>query len=102
MAPEQVRFLPVTERALDYCNDLAHKLEEAGYRVSVDARNEKIGKKIREGQLEKIPYMLVVGDCDIENGTVSPRHCAKDDLGAMPFERFAAILKEVVDSKAKE
>ncbi|MDO4920676.1 MAG: threonine--tRNA ligase [Phascolarctobacterium sp.] len=102
MAPEQVRFLPVTERALDYCNDLARKLEEAGYRVSVDARNEKIGKKIREGQLEKIPYMLVVGDRDIENGTVSPRHRAKGDLGAMPFEQFAAILKEVVDSKAKE
>lgn len=102
MAPEQVRFLPVTERALDYCNGLARKLEEAGYRVTVDARNEKIGKKIREGQLEKVPYMLVVGDRDIENGTVSPRQRAKGDMGAMPFEQFAAILKEVVDSKAKE
>ncbi|WP_293729798.1 threonine--tRNA ligase, partial [uncultured Phascolarctobacterium sp.] len=102
MAPEQVRFLPVTERAVDYCYDLARKLEENGYRVSVDARNEKIGKKIREGQMEKVPYMLVVGDRDMENGTVSPRHRAKGDLGAMPFEQFAAILKEVVASKAKE
>lgn len=102
MAPEQVRFLPVTERAVDYCCDLARKLEENGYRVSVDSRNEKIGKKIREGQMEKVPYMLVVGDRDMENGTVSPRHRAKGDLGAMPFEQFAAILKEVVDSKAKE
>lgn len=102
MAPEQVRFLPVTERAVDYCYDLARKLEEGGYRVSVDARNEKIGKKIREGQMEKVPYMLVVGDRDMENGTVSPRHRAKGDLGAMPFEQFATVLKEVVDSKAKE
>ena len=66
MAPEQVRFLPVTDRAVDYCYELAHKLEANGYRATVDARNEKIGKKIREGQLEKIPYMLVVGDRDME------------------------------------
>ena len=102
MAPEQVRFLPVTERAVDYCKALAKNLEMEGYRVTVDARNEKIGKKIREGQMEKIPYMLVVGDRDMENGTVSPRHRAEGDLGAMDFADFAKILKEVVDSKAKK
>lgn len=102
MAPEQVRFLPVTDRAVDYCKDLAGKLEADGYRVTVDARNEKIGKKIREGQLEKIPYMLVVGDRDMENGTVSPRNRAEGDMGAMRFADFAAILKEVVESKAKK
>lgn len=102
MAPEQVRFLPVTERAVDYCKALANNLEMEGYRVTVDARNEKIGKKIREGQMEKIPYMLVVGDRDMENGTVSPRHRAEGDLGAMDFADFAKILKEVVDSKAKK
>ena len=102
IAPEQVRFLPVTDRAADYCYDLARKLEEGGYRVTVDARSEKIGKKIREAQLEKIPYMLVVGDRDMENGTVSPRHRAKGDLGAMSFDDFAAILKEAVDTKSKE
>ncbi len=102
MAPEQVRFLPVTERAVDYCKALANNLELEGYRVTVDARNEKIGKKIREGQMEKIPYMLVVGDRDMENGTVSPRHRAEGDLGAMDFADFAKILKEVVDSKAKK
>ncbi len=101
MAPEQVRFLPVTERAVDYCKALANNLEMEGYRVTVDARNEKIGKKIREGQMEKIPYMLVVGDRDMENGTVSPRHRAEGDLGAMDFADFAKILKEVVDTKAK-
>ena len=102
MAPEQVRFLPVTERAVDYCKALAKNLQLEGYRVTVDARNEKIGKKIREGQIEKVPYMLVVGDRDMENGTVSPRHRVDGDLGAMDFVDFAKILKEVVDTKAKK
>ena len=102
LAPEQVRFLPVTDRAADYCADLARKLSDQGYRVEVDYRNEKIGKKIREAQLDKIPYMLVIGDRDMENGTVSPRHRADGDLGAMSFEDFAALLKDVVDSKAKK
>ncbi|MBR5173163.1 MAG: threonine--tRNA ligase, partial [Phascolarctobacterium sp.] len=102
MAPEQVRFLPVTERAVDYCKALAKNLEMEGFRVTVDARNEKIGKKIREGQIEKVPYMLVVGDRDMENGTVSPRHRVDGDLGAMDFVDFAKLLKEVVDTKAKK
>ena len=102
MAPEQVRFLPVTDRAFDYCAELARKLELQGYRVDVDYRNEKIGKKIREATIEKIPYMLVVGDRDMENGTVSPRHRSGEDLGAMSFEDFNALLKDVVDSKAKK
>ncbi|RHR10565.1 threonine--tRNA ligase [Pseudoflavonifractor sp. AF19-9AC] len=102
LAPEQVRFLPVTDRAADYCADLARKLSDQGYRVEVDYRNEKIGKKIREAQLDKVPYMLVIGDRDMENGTVSPRHRADGDLGAMSFEEFAALLKDVVDSKAKK
>jgi len=102
MAPEQVRFLPVTDRAADYCAEKAKAMEAMGYRVNVDYRNEKIGKKIREAQLEKIPYMVVVGDRDMENGTVSPRHRADGDLGAMSFEDFTALVKEVVDSKAKK
>ena len=102
MAPEQVRFLPVTDRAADYCAQQAKKLEELGFRVEVDYRNEKIGKKIREAQLEKVPYMLVVGDRDMENGTVSPRHRSDGDLGAMSMEDFTALLKDVVDSKAKK
>ena len=102
MAPEQVRFLPVTDRASDYCAEQAKKLEALGFRVEVDYRNEKIGKKIREAQLEKIPYMVVVGDRDMENGTVSPRHRADGDLGAMTMDEFTALLKDVVDSKAKK
>ena len=102
MAPEQVRFLPVTDRAADYCADAAKALEAQGFRVEVDDRNEKIGKKIRDAQLEKIPYMVVVGDRDMENGTVSPRHRADGDLGAMTMDEFSALLREVVDTKAKK
>ncbi|MBE6963925.1 MAG: threonine--tRNA ligase [Ruminococcaceae bacterium] len=102
MAPEQVRFLPVTDRAADYCAEKAKALEAMGFRVEVDYRNEKIGKKIREATLEKVPYMVVVGDRDMENGTVSPRHRSGEDLGAMRFDEFAAVLKDVVDSKARK
>ena len=102
MAPEQVRFLPVTDRAADYCADAAKALESQGFRVEVDYRNEKIGKKIRDAQMEKVPYMVVVGDRDMENGTVSPRHRTDGDLGAMSLDAFAALLRQVVDSKAKK
>ena len=102
MAPEQVRFLPVTDRAADYCADAAKALESQGFRVEVDYRNEKIGKKIRDAQMEKVPYMVVVGDRDMENGTVSPRHRADGDLGAMSLDAFVALLRQVVDSKAKK
>ena len=102
MAPEQVRFLPVTDRAADYCADAAKALEAQGFRVEVDYRNEKIGKKIRDAQVEKVPYMVVVGDRDMENGTVSPRHRADGDLGAMSMDEFTALLRDVVDSKAKK
>ena len=102
MAPEQVRFLPVTDRAADYCAELAGKLESQGFRVEVDDRNEKIGKKIREAQLEKVPYMLVVGDRDMEAGTVSVRHRAEGDLGAMSLEAFSEMLRGVVDAKERK
>ena len=102
MAPEQVRFLPVTDRAADYCAEQAKKLEDMGFRVEVDYRNEKIGRKIRDAQMEKIPYMVVVGDRDMENGTVSPRHRADGDLGAMSMDEFSALLKQVVDNKEKK
>ena len=99
MAPEQVRFLPVTDRAADRCAELVKALNAKGYRAEADYRNEKIGKKIREAQIEKVPYMVVVSDRDLENGTVSPRHRAAGDLGAMSFEDFEALLKKVVDEK---
>ncbi len=100
--PVQVKMLPVTDRAADYAREIAAKLDTQGFRVEVDGRNEKIGKKIREAQLEKIPYMLVVGDRDMEAGTVSVRHRAEGDLGAMNLEQFSAMLRQVVDSKERK
>ena len=102
MAPEQVRILTITDRANDYAYGLKEKLFALGCRVEVDDRNEKIGKKIREAQMEKIPYMLVVGDRDVENGTVSVRHRAEGDLGAMSYDQFAAMFTDVVANKLKK
>ena len=100
--PVQVKLLPVTDRAAEYARDVAAKLDAQGFRVEVDGRNEKIGKKIREAQLEKIPYMLVVGDRDMEAGTVSVRHRSEGDLGAMSLEAFSAMLRQAVDSKERK
>ena len=100
LAPVQVKVLPVTDRAAEYADQVAADLDKQGFRVEVDHRSEKIGKKIREATLEKVPYMLVVGDRDMENGTVSPRHRTGEDLGGMSLEQFAALLRDEVDSKA--
>ena len=100
LAPVQVKVLPVTNRAEEYAKEAAAKLDEMGFRCEVDGRNEKIGKKIREATLEKAPYMLVVGDRDMENGTVSPRHRSGEDLGAMSLDQFAALLGEEVKTRA--
>ena len=100
LAPVQVKVLPVTDRAEDYARQVSAKLEELGFRTEVDERNEKIGKKIREATLEKVPFMLVVGDRDMENGTVSPRRRSGEDLGAMSMDQFAALLGDEVKSKA--
>ena len=100
LSPVQVKLLPVTDRAMDYAKNVAAQLDSQGFRVEVDGRNEKIGKKIREATLEKIPYMLVVGDRDMENQTVSVRLRTGEDLGAMSVADFAARLKQDVDTKA--
>ena len=100
LSPVQVKILTVTDRADDYAAELKKALEGAGLRVECDLRNEKIGKKIREAQLEKVPYMLVVGDRDIENGTVSVRTRSGEDLGAMPLTQFQSRILEEVETKA--
>ena len=97
--PVQVKVLPVTDRALDYANEVADQLNAQGIRVEVDARSEKIGKKIREATLGKVPYMLVVGDRDMENATVSVRTRGGEDLGAMSQEDFAARVLDDVKTK---
>ena len=102
LSPVQVKLLPVTDRAMDYATNVAAPQDSQGFRVEVDGRNEKIGKKIREATLEKIPFMLVVGDRDMEAGTVSVRTRTGEDLGAMSLADFAAKLHEIVDSKARQ
>ena len=99
LAPVQIKILPITDRAAEYCKELNGKLDEAGYRVEVDYRNEKIGYKIRSAQLEKIPYMLVIGDKETEAGTVAVRTRDGKDLGAMPLDDFMAMIKKEVAEK---
>ena len=100
LSPVQVKVLTVTDRANSYAAEIAAALDAKGFRPETDIRNEKIGKKIREATLEKIPYMLVVGDRDIENHTVSIRTRAGEDLGAMSLDEFAAKLREEVDTRS--
>ena len=97
----QAKILPITEKQNAYAKKLAAELEEKGVRVVVDDRNEKIGYKIREAQMDKVPYMLVVGEKEAESGTVSVRRRDKGDTGAVSAEEFAsAILKEIAEKTA--
>jgi threonyl-tRNA synthetase len=99
LAPVQAVVLPITERQNDYAKQVLEKLLNAGTRVELDDRNEKLQAKIRDAQLQKIPYMLVIGGKEAEAGTVSVRHRAKGDLGARPLEQFIADLQAEIDSK---
>ena len=102
LAPVQVKVLTVTERADEYASSVTAALDQAGFRAETDKRNEKIGKKIREATLEKIPYMLVLGDRDMENRTISVRHRSGEDLGAMTLDQFLELLRGEVDSKERK
>jgi threonyl-tRNA synthetase len=88
LAPVQMLVLPIADRHHDYARQVQEKLLAAGFRVEIDARNEKLGYKIREAQNQKYPYMLVVGDKDVEAGAVSVRHREKGDQGATPLDAF--------------
>ena len=101
LAPVQVKVLPVTDRAHEYAKTLNQQLLDADIRSEVDCRSEKLGYKIREAQLQKIPYMLVVGDRDMENGTVSVRTRTGEDLGAMTMDAFLAKCMDEIKTKAK-
>lgn len=99
LAPVQVKLLPIADRHLDYVYDVKKRLEAEGMRVEVDDRSEKIGYKIREAQLEKVPYMFVIGDKDIENNAVSVRHRKDGDLGSMSLEKFIELANEEINTK---
>ena len=100
LSPVQVKVMPITGRADDYAKQVAAKLGELGVRVETDLRNEKIGYKIREAQMQKIPYMLVVGDREAESGMVAVRTRKGEDLGAMSFDDFAARIGDEIRNKA--
>ena len=98
MAPEQVRFLPIGDEQVEYCRDIARRMEVLGMRVTVDERNEKIGYKIRAAQLEKVPYMLVIGEKEMTENTVAVRSRKKGDMGAMGVDEFVEFAhKQVID-----
>ncbi len=100
LAPVQVKLLPIADRHYDYLKAVENKLEERGIRCEIDDRSEKIGFKIRSAQMEKIPYMLVAGDKDIENGTVSVRSRKEGEQGAMSVVEFAVLIEKDINSKA--
>ena len=102
MMPTQVKVMPITDRAHEYARELNQKLNDLNIHSEVDCRSEKLGYKIREAQLQKIPYMLVVGDRDMENGTVSVRTRKGEDLGAMTPDAFIAKCLAEIASKSKE
>ena len=102
LMPTQVEVLPITDRAHDYAADLVAKLSAVGIRAEADQRSEKLGYKIREAQMQKIPYMLVVGDRDMENQTVSVRTRAGVDLGAMSVDDFRTKCRAEIDTKVRD
>jgi len=94
LSPVQARVVNVTDRQADYAREVTQLLREAGVRVDSDLRNEKLGYKIREAQIEKIPYMLVIGDKEVEEGTLSPRHRSGDSLNAMKPDEFIQLVQD--------
>lgn len=100
LAPEQVKIIPVSDKQNDYANDVCQKLKAEGIRVSIDTRAEKMGWKIRQAQLEKIPYMLIIGDKEIEAGAVSVRSRKDGDMGAVPVDELLKKLTTEIETKA--
>ena len=99
LAPCQVRILPITDKHGDYAKKLYDKFFELGIRAKLDDRNEKLGYKIREAQVQKVPYMLVVGDKEVEEGTVNVRHRGEGDIGSMQIDEFIAKLQKEIEEK---
>jgi threonyl-tRNA synthetase len=102
LAPVQATVLPITDRQLEYARQVKESLEAAGIRTTIDDRNEKVNLKIREAQLQKVPFMLVVGDREAEAGQVAVRNRKHGDLGPKPLEAFIADVRKVIDTKAVE
>jgi threonyl-tRNA synthetase len=100
LAPVQVAVLPITDRINEYAEEVARSLRETGLRVDLNTRSDKIGAKIRHAQLQKIPFMLVLGDREMEEGKVAVRERQKGDIGAMPLAEFKEMARRLVESRA--
>ncbi len=99
LSPVQVMILPVTDRANDYSKELEKKLFDMDIRVESDLRNEKIGYKIREAQMQRVPYMLIIGDKEVENKNVSVRGRKAGDMGTLSFDSFVEMIEDEIKSK---
>jgi threonyl-tRNA synthetase len=102
LAPVQARVLPVSEKHVEYARQVHERLRAARVRAELDDRNEKLGYRIRDAQLRKIPYMLVVGERERATGTVSLRHRSGEDRGAVPVDRVLADLTREISARAPE
>ena len=100
LAPVQVAVLPITDRVNDYVEGVARRLREAGLRVETNTRGDKIGAKIRNAQLQKIPFMLVCGDREMEEGQVAVRERSRGDIGAMSLEEFRELAVRLVRARS--
>ena len=100
LAPTQVKLLPIADRHIEAISQVKQALEAKGIRCELDDRSEKIGYKIKEAQLEKVPYMILMGDKDIENGTISVRSRKEGDIGSMSVEQFLSMALEEIETKA--
>ncbi len=102
ISPQQVRILPISEKFMDYAVSVQNQLRAAGVRVSIDSRNEKIGKKIRETELQRVPYMLVIGEKEMNEGKVAVRRQGKGDTGVVPVEEFLTVISREIANRSNE
>jgi threonyl-tRNA synthetase len=100
LAPVQVAVLPITDRINEYASNVAAALAEAGFRVEANTRSDKIGAKIRDAQMQRVPYMLILGDQELEAGNVAVRHRREGDLGAMSLEEFLSKVVSERDTRS--
>ncbi|NLF45208.1 MAG: threonine--tRNA ligase, partial [Syntrophomonadaceae bacterium] len=100
LAPVQVKVIPITDRQHDYAREITARLKQAGFRTEADYRSEKVGYKIREGQMQKIPYLLIIGDKEVETRGVAVRHRKDGDRGFMEIDDFISMLEIEVETKA--
>jgi Threonyl-tRNA synthetase len=99
LAPVQVKLLPVSDQYMDYALQVKSQLEDAGIRVEIDGRNEKLGYKIREAELEKVPYMLILGEKEVTSGTAAVRKRGQGDLGSKSVQEIASLICEEIHEK---